>query len=926
ISGYNASLLKVDPNDGAITVTFTYSAVDAAGKSSASAATVTMPFTAVGISGNVYNDANGLLGTPVNTVDGTSYAGATLYANLVTGGNVVQVATVTSGAYSFGTVASNTNYTVVISTTQGVVGNAAPAAALPTGWVNTGENVGAGTGSDGSPDGSLAVTVVTSSITNANFGVERTPTANNVSSASQLNPAGTVQVTVPTLTGSDPEDSSITSFTIVTLPANGTLYYNGVAVTLGQTISGYNASLLKLDPNDGAITVTFTYSAVDAAGKSSATATATMPFTAVGISGNVFNDANGLLGTPVNTVDGTVYSGATLYANLVSGGNVVQVATVTSGAYSFGTVAANTGYTVVLSTTQGTIGNAAPAAALPLGYVNTGENVGSGTGSDGSPNGVLAVNVTTTSVTNANFGVERTPTANNVSSASQLNPAGTNQVTVPTLSATDPEDSSVTSFTIVTLPANGTLYYNGVAVTLGQTISSYNASLLTLDPNDGAITVTFTYSAVDAAGKSSAPATAAMPFTAVGISGNVFNDTNGLLGTPANTVDGTAYAGATLYANLVSGGNVVQVATVTSGIYSFTTVAANTSYSVVISTTQGSVGSPAPSASLPSSYVHTGENVGAGAGSDGNPNGVISVTMTTTSVGNVNFGVRAQGDVSGHLYIDTNGNGGQDSGEPDLENVDVVVTDVFGGTRTVTTDASGNWTASVPPGETTVKVLESDPQYPAGSVQTEGTDPTTVTSVAGVTTSGGINGYFTAGSITGFVLADTDNDDIGDSPISGVTLTLVDSAGNLIDGDLAEPGVQPITTTTGVNGAYIFGNLPPGTYGVVETQPSGYDSVSDKDGGNLDEIRPIIVTSGNTNSGNNFVEEQHGSISGTVLTDTDGDGDGDTPLSGVTIRLQDISGAPVLDGFGIPVSTTTLIDGTYTFGGLAPGSYRVVQD
>jgi hypothetical protein len=39
-----------------------------------------------------------------------------------------------------------------------------------------------------------------------------------------------------------------------------------------------------------------------------------------------------------------------------------------------------------------------------------------------------------------------------------------------------------------------------------------------------------------------------------------------------------------------------------------------------------------------------------------------------------------------------------------------------------------------------------------------------------------------------------------------------------------------------------FPNLPPGTDGVEETQPVGYVSVSDKDGGDLGEIRPITVT------------------------------------------------------------------------------------
>ena len=242
-----------------------------------------------------------------------------------------------------------------------------------------------------------------------------------------------------------------------------------------------------------------------------------------------------------------------------------------------------------------------------------------------------------------------------------------------------------------------------------------------------------------------------MPFTAIGISGNVFNDANGLLGTPANTVDGTAYAGPTLYANLVSGGNVAQVATVTAGAYNFGTVAANTSYTVVLSTTQGTVGAAAPAASLPSGYVNTGENIGTGAGSDGSPNGSLAVTVITSSVSNANFGVRQNGAISGHLYIDINGNGTQDSGEPDLGGVDVIVTDSDGTVQTVTTDSSGNWTATVPPGSTSADVDETDPQYPTGYAQSEGDDPTVVTAVGNTDTSAGNDGYF----------VDLDSDDDG---------------------------------------------------------------------------------------------------------------------------------------------------------------------
>ena len=99
----------------------------------------------------------------------------------------------------------------------------------------------------------------------------------------------------------------------------------------------------------------------------------------------------------------------------------------------------------------------------------------------------------------------------------------------------------------------------------------------------------------------------------------------------------------------------------------------------------------------------------------------------------------------GHLYIDANGNGTQDAGEPDLANVDVVITDSQRRHQTVITDANGNWTATVPPGSTTANVDERPtPQFPAGYTQTEGTDPTTVTAVAGANTVAGNDGYYTA--------------------------------------------------------------------------------------------------------------------------------------------------------------------------------------
>ncbi|MBL7787400.1 MAG: DUF11 domain-containing protein [Chitinophagales bacterium] len=60
-----------------------------------------------------------------------------------------------------------------------------------------------------------------------------------------------------------------------------------------------------------------------------------------------------------------------------------------------------------------------------------------------------------------------------------------------------------------------------------------------------------------------------------------------------------------------------------------------------MTTTSQSVGAALSSATIPSGYVSTGENIGAGTGSDGTVNSVISVPVTTTDVTNVNFGIRS---------------------------------------------------------------------------------------------------------------------------------------------------------------------------------------------------------------------------------------------------------------------------------------------
>ena len=104
------------------------------------------------------------------------------------------------------------------------------------------------------------------------------------------------------------------------------------------------------------------------------------------------------------------------------------------GTFSLPAAANTTGYTVVLSNTAGVaIGAAAPAASLPAGWVNTGENDAAPAvaGSDGVINGVSAsFDVALVTVPNRNFGIEQPPVAGVATYPIQTNPGGTGTLPV----------------------------------------------------------------------------------------------------------------------------------------------------------------------------------------------------------------------------------------------------------------------------------------------------------------------------------------------------------------------------------------------------------------------------------------------------------------------------------------------------------------
>jgi hypothetical protein len=652
--------LTLDPIDGSVTAKFEVASIDAAGKQDPTPAVITMPFNQLVLNGNVFNDPNGS-----KTKDPAENTPVPAGMNAVvtdTTGKVIAVVPVDPTTGNYSTNIAPGNYVVTLTTASPVVGSTGPAAGpavvLPSNYTNTGENLG-GT-IDATSDGKhTGIAVTTANITNVNFGIEQMPDTAPKTAATAPNPGGNVQVPVPLLTGTDPEDGAITNnFVITKLPdpaTEGKLYYNGVEVTAANmaTLKITDPSKLTVDPVDGSPVVKFEVAAVDAAGKQDPTpAVITVPFVQLNLKGNVFDDANGnktkdtAETLPVPAGLSVVVTDAT--------GKVVAVAAVDPATGNYTTPIVPGNYTTTLTTTPPAVGSTGPATGpaptLPANWTTTGENnTGTPDATPDSKQPVVIGATQTTDTTGINFGIEQLPDTAPKTAATAPNPGGNVQVPVPALTGTDPEDGAITNnFVITKLPdpvTEGKLYYNGVEVTAANmaTLKITDPSKLTVDPVDGSPVVKFEVAAVDAAGKQDpTPAVITVPFVQLNLKGNVFDDANG------NKTKDTAEtlpvpAGLSVVVTDATG-KVVAVAAVDPATGNYTTPIVPGNYTTTLTTTPPAVGSTGPATgpapTLPANWTTTGEN------NTGTPDAtpdskqpvVIGATQTTDTTG-INFGI-----------------------------------------------------------------------------------------------------------------------------------------------------------------------------------------------------------------------------------------------------------------------------------------------
>jgi uncharacterized repeat protein (TIGR01451 family) len=308
---------------------------------------------------------------------------------------------------------------------------------------------------------------------------------------------------------------------------------------------------------------------------------------------------------------------------------------------------------------------------------------------------------------------------------------------VPTLKGTDPEDgvtnptTPITKFKVVTLPppAQGILYYNGVAVVAGDILGTitvpYDPTKLTFDPVDGVVNMSFTYASVDAAGKVDlSPAIAKMDFSAtpVTISGTVWNDldssaivanvpgfTNIKTGIEVgtNAVFGTTIINDNAILVDINSGKVLQsVVVATDGTYSFPGVTANTDVKILLSPTPGNIGSIPPAAAAPIGWAST------------SPQDAGTFNAGLYPITGKDFGIRQKAKLV--LYKLITKVNGQTINPNDGTNLTVVATDTFNNV--------GNWPANYLVGKTDAgKVQPGDTlEYTVYFLNNQGSDATSV--------------------------------------------------------------------------------------------------------------------------------------------------------------------------------------------------------
>ncbi|WP_296699811.1 SdrD B-like domain-containing protein [Thiocapsa sp. UBA6158] len=339
--------------------------------------------------------------------------------------------------------------------------------------------------------------------------------------------------------------------------------------------------------------------------------------------------------------------------------------------------------------------------------------------------------------------------------------------------------------------------------------------------------------------------------------------------------------------------------------------------------------------------------------------GKSPIDETVSAQDNSSYTGYNPGVIGNRIWLDENGNGIPNAGEPGIANLKVELKDGDTVVATAYTDTNGGYLfTDVTPGEYKIVVTPPpglNPTYDEDSGVVSPDNESAVTLEAGdqhLTADFGYNwvppadstnpSASTTGAIGDRVWNDANGDGVqnpGESGIEGVTLTLT-APGD--DGILGTSDDQVVATTqTDAAGNYVFDDLPSGAYAITvdtSTLPTGtgltWTQTGDPDGaGSIDgkTTTPILLAPGDVylNADFGYRPNQGSTIGDLIWFDMNANGQldaGETGVPGIGIALvKDTNEDGVWDA-GEPIIATTLTDasGGYLFPGLPEGDYVVV--
>ncbi len=281
----------------------------------------------------------------------------------------------------------------------------------------------------------------------------------------------------------------------------------------------------------------------------------------------------------------------------------------------------------------------------------------------------------------------------------------------------------------------------------------------------------------------------------------------------------------------------------------------------------------------------------------------------------------SDGQIGDLVWLDANGNGYVDGTEAGLANVSLSLLDSNNVTvATTVTDAGGNYLFSGLVADTYTVVVNP----PGGLTATYDLDGIASLSRSTVTIENGEQrfdldfGYRVTppllAQIAGVVWNDSDGNgsaNNGEAGLAGLGVLLANAGGTVA------------TAVTDVSGAYLFPNIPAGSYTVSVAPPTYWGATYDLDGIGTPNAASLSVVAGQHRAGVDFGYQYApppGAIGDRVWNDANGDGvqdAGEAGVAGVPVALYAADGS-------LLANVTTDAGGYYGFQSVPSGTYTVL--